>query len=504
MFSVRINENVADPDHLHNLIDTRQWSAAIDRARSHPHEIIKLSFARPNANQWANYTALHKLACAHAASGQDVAPVVRAILQAADEINYRCTAGAGAGVDVMSDEFQSLPGSWRLLLDQNNPKRWSPLHCLCDDGGMAHGTLVAVKALLQMDGDDDGVLPINQEYQKKIITLIDREYRNILHHLLRFMDIIPSEDFEVIEFFVTLCPSLLYQTNGVEGTPIDIIITRLEDGHDFFDDPEMQANYKVLCCLVYSLERDARRRSRSQQLEREENHAVNDEIIDYVPVNILHAACLLPLELDEYSHSPSLINDFLCIFHGNRINEDGDDLVNIMAKNEDNNGNRALHLFVSNESYRNNNDHFCFDERMGSDYNYKLKMNTLRGLVNADPTAIYHPNNDNILPLELAMKAGRRCSIALLLSKYPDAVHMIECLSDIKLFPHLLSCLTDKVVMTNQIQPYEPKISLSTMFHLLRARPDVVSLAAAAEVETQGGSDYVRGDVTSYKIARWS
>jgi hypothetical protein len=490
-----IDENVADPDHLHNLITTRQWSAAIVRAQSHPHEIIwSESLPRRRYYSRDHYTALHTLMAdrSTATRGQDVAPVVRAILKAADEIDYRSNVEA----DPMSDEHQSLPGSWRLLLDQKNCVRWSPLHFLCSHGhdGMVYGKLVALKALLQMDGDDVGVLPINQEHQQTAITLLDRQDKNILHHLLSPMVEIPSEDtIEVIEFLVTLCPSLAYQPNHEERTPINCIIPRLEEySYEYFDDRDLQANYKVLRCMVYSLERDARRRSRSQLLEREEN-AMNDKIIDYVPVNILHAACLLPLDLD--AHSPSLINDILYIFQGMRISENGDDDVINMAKEEDNNGNRALHLFVSNESYRNNNEHFCFDERIGSEYNLKLK--TLRSLVNADPTAVYHPNNDNILPLELAMKAGRRCSIALLLSKYPDAVHRIESFSDVKLFAHLLSCLTDKVVMTNQ-----SKNCLSTMFHLIRARPDVVSLAVTKQVNTQGGSDDARGHLTQNKRAR--
>ena len=78
-----------------------------------------------------------------ATAGEELVPVIKAILRAADEINYaaelRLGRSCGDGeidesrintneIVELGDEEKTdvLRGSWRLLLDQNNKARWSP------------------------------------------------------------------------------------------------------------------------------------------------------------------------------------------------------------------------------------------------------------------------------------------------------------------------------------------------------------------------------------------
>ncbi len=475
---------------LHELIITHNWSAAIDRAQSHPHEIRAsyFNYAR------GHYTVLHSLiADHHAERGQEIVPVARAILRAADEINY---AIDGDTVARMSDEIRVMSGSWRLLLNQNNRARWSPLHLLCTQGGRIHGML---KVLLQInEGNDDNIL----QYQRKVLTLVDSLERNILHHLVNSQDL----SLEVVEFIVTLSPALLYQQDNHYMAPLEYVLDRLDwtrrqslNQYMLTHTSHRPEDYKMLCLFVSALEQDVRMRIGRGE---ESNHYSNmtgsrpgthNTHNYYAPTarNALHAACLLPWSVGP---SDGSLIKYLArsrwVLNGVVL---GDGRV--MAEEEDSDGNLALHLFVSNMSYshckRGSNDSMAnISKHLGKQSLCNLE-DVVRILIMVNPKAVLTPNKDNMLPLRLAMKAGRRYAIALLVMKYPGAVHADECFTDIKLLGHLLSCLSDEVLIKSQAVLGAPNACLSTMFQLLRARPDIITSVDMTRPEMQHVVDRV-------------
>ena len=201
---------------LHELISNRQWHAVIDRITSNPHEVGS------SLRDERGYTVLHKLlAYNRGVNGDDLVPVVRAILAAADAIDYGSAHQLGGSVgnaDVDANEFsfnvndvalndvisedddESARGSWRLLADRNNRASWSPLHLICVQGGITHGKVSLLKALLQINNDDRHhqgtfitlIATAVSQKQYQILALLDRQKRNILHHMLDIF--IPAED----------------------------------------------------------------------------------------------------------------------------------------------------------------------------------------------------------------------------------------------------------------------------------------------------------------------
>lgn len=87
-----------------------------------------------------------------------------------------------------------------LLSDQKNRTSWSPLHLICVQGGFTHGKVSLLKALLQMNNEDrhhqgtfitvTATAVSQRQYQ--ILTLLNRQKRNILNHMLDI--VIPAED----------------------------------------------------------------------------------------------------------------------------------------------------------------------------------------------------------------------------------------------------------------------------------------------------------------------
>ena len=147
-----------DPTELHKLISTKhQWPAVIERCSSHPHEVGGSS---SNLRNDKGYTALHMVtAYNHGSHGEELVPVIKAILSAADEIDYAAayklgeaneedeedetkvntneiTEGGDGNDDALDAQEQITKGSWRLLLDNNNRAKWSPLHLICVQGGI--------------------------------------------------------------------------------------------------------------------------------------------------------------------------------------------------------------------------------------------------------------------------------------------------------------------------------------------------------------------------------
>ena len=145
------SEAMTDNAELRTLISAKLWPAVVERVRSHQHEVGSSSSLR---NQ-GGYTVLHAIATCHVESdmdGRELVPVVRAILRAADEIDYAAAFGPGGargdgaaeavdGRGIGNDETtpaedagrggggaDGTGGSWRLLMDQSNRASWSPLH----------------------------------------------------------------------------------------------------------------------------------------------------------------------------------------------------------------------------------------------------------------------------------------------------------------------------------------------------------------------------------------
>jgi len=90
---------------LRTLISSKQWPAVVERVRSHPHEVVGGSSpgsSSPPPRDGRGYTVLHAVAAYHRdTDGRELVPAIRAILHAADAIDYDAAAfgvgGAGAG-----------------------------------------------------------------------------------------------------------------------------------------------------------------------------------------------------------------------------------------------------------------------------------------------------------------------------------------------------------------------------------------------------------------------
>ena len=87
------------------------------------------------------------------------------------------------------------------------------------------------------------------------------------------------------------------------------------------------------------------------------------------------------------------------------------------------------------------------------------------------------PNNNNELRLQTAMRAGRRAAVAGILLEYPEAVLLDEDMNDNKLYMYALSCISSPMIYTKDLRDGADERHLTTMFKLLTARPDIVSLA---------------------------
>ena len=326
---------------LHNLISTRKWHAVIARITSNPHEVGS------TLRDERGYTVLHKLlAYNRGVNGNDLVPVVRAILAAADAIDYASAYQLGglvgsAGVDVNAfssnvnevalneilcmDYTDSARGSWQLLADQNNRASWSPLHLMCVQGGFTHGKVSLLKALLQINNDDDrhhqgtftttltATAAVSQR-QYQILTLLDRQKRNILHHMLDI--VIPSEDTaDTIRLAVSMVPSLLYQRDIRDCTPLEYVLSRLVDNtnsNNSSQNPRWRKrhlpnnygndtrgigklrNYTILKLLVESMHTDNTVNTITDNTNERGGRGVQQQQLRSSRRNVLQMSCLLP------------------------------------------------------------------------------------------------------------------------------------------------------------------------------------------------------------------
>ncbi|KAL7531327.1 hypothetical protein ACHAXR_004881 [Thalassiosira sp. AJA248-18] len=515
------------PTELQTLIADKQWPAVIERTLTHPHEVGSSSHLRNDRG----YTALHTLmAYNHDVSGEELVPVVEAILRAADEVDYGAAFRLGDGSEVDDEskinrneivepgggEAGRKVGSWRLLLDQNNRAQWSPLHLMFVQGGISYGKVFAMKSLLQMNENrnnkNEGDEEKRSQYQHRIMTLVDRQNRNILHHLLD--SVVPSDEaFEAARFISGMEPSLLFQHDVRGKTPLAYVLERIMASpgtrrRHFMasygnDDEGRKKNYLMLGFLVRCMERE----TREWEEVLDENQKVGSSVMSgekgsmtqnnksNSPVssvnddenlpnsNILQLACLLPQSVCPSDGSLLAFLSSTDAFKLEGKVRGGNESISInMAAEADDNGNLALHLFASNKSYANcksSGESDMDNSAPQSNTEYKI----MKALLDQNHDAILIPNKNDQLPLHIAMKSGRRLAIALLVMKYPEAVAVLLGEINTNMFMHVLGCISVPPAGVNgdddSANVEDHTNCLTTMFDLVRARPDIVSLAGS-------------------------
>lgn len=353
-----------------------------------------------------------------------------------------------------------------------------------------HGKVAAIKALLQIDDNDNEQVNV---HQKQMLTLLDRQNRNVLHHLLD--SVVPSDEtFEAIRYIVNMIPSLLFQNDIRDKTPLQYVLERImeNDGtrrrhymNSYGNDGEgIRKNYRMLKLLVECMERETRgwddttnvkvyTEQSLASVEGEETSAPTESN----PRNVLQSACLLPKRT-----CPSELLAYLSSKDAMKLEGEVRDgipkssSIN-MAEEKNENGDLALHLLASNKSLRGSTKNILpVSGRKLLALRCEVYSIT-KAILDSYPSAISTPNSNNELPLRIAMRAGRRQTVAGLLLEYPEAVLLDEDMNDNKLFMHALSCISSPMIYTKDLRDGADERHLTTMFKLLTARPDIVSLA---------------------------
>ena len=554
------------PSELHKLIaDKYSWLAVIERCATHPNEV---GSSHTNRND-KGYTALHMVtAYNHGTDGKVLVPVIKAILKAADDIDYAAayvlgTADEGSDssqeedddenrvnineivegdVDTETAQQQLTRGSWRLLFDQNNRARWAPIHLISIQGGIIHGKVAVIKALLQVNDDEDNgddttiqaTTELNEQ-QKQMLSLLDRQNRNILHHLLD--SVVPSnETFDAVRFIVSKVPTLLFQRDTRDKTPLQYVLERIIENpgsrrrhymNSYGNDGEgIRKNYEMLKLLVECMERETREWNEDEikmgmkqvrtsaatgkddaaeqalvagdvNDSRKSNERLTTAGRSDLSRNVLHLACLLPKSVCPPDGS---LPFFLCSKDAFKLEtEIGPETFercqgfDTMAAEKDADGNTALSLYASNKSYACMFHPSISDERSNSvakakangseiDYDCLTEWKVVHEIHTQNINAVSSPNNCNELPLCSAMKANRTVTLCKLLLEYPKAVLLDDSMDSIKLFMHALShvavpvkCLRASTSMQSDFE----RRRLTNMFYLVRSRPDAVALAGS-------------------------
>ena len=441
-------------------------------------------------------------------------------------------------------ENESMPrrtgGAWRLLMDQKNKSQWSPLHLAFVQGGYAFGKVALAKSLLQMDDEtEDEEDDIRS--RERLLKLVDRQNRTMLHHNCENRG--PNDDsFEAANFLLSLCPTMVFARDSKGNTPLNYTLSRLIDetstksglalSGDGFE--EYRRNYRMLKLLVSAMEREERLRQNHEvenyvpsssntaatginesdeidfnteittqsidqspiDLELAQNesgltaamrnapqHETETAItnnVDRTPHNILHSVCQLRKDLCPQNGSLHL---FLASSKASKY-EYGKESTKELAAEQDGVGNYALHLFLSNESYVM---HYEKDEIVpkeakpcSSSQEYRI----VEKLIAVHPKITSIPNDNNVLPLRLAMDTGLRNVISLLVTEYPQAVLMDPRLDNIKLFSEILICisrnLAERITNNEPENRNEETTCLNTMLFLIKSRPDVVVYGVSA------------------------
>lgn len=377
----------------------------------------------------------------------------------------------GADLNAVTSTDRKTGGSSRLLLDQLNRAKWSPLHLVCLQGGFMRGKVPLLRVLLD-----------NPYSSQQLLALLDRQDRNVLHHLTEISE--PTDDtFRALHYLIGRDYSLLLQKDERGNTPLGGVFehyyknsnrrnNRRNNGNSLSRDEERERKeYLLLQVLVGYLERGEGALGASAADDDEE---VNHD--DIIPQNLFHAICRLPS-----GTCPELMFKFL--YKGTTCAE----------KEVDENGNTALHLLLANPSYAGKEGNASQQQS----YRPRNRVNNqsqkeFRYVVASNRDALYTQNKSGHLPLRTAMDAGRRDVMADLIMLNHEAVLLDERLES---RPILMTHVLGIVASTRDVlEPgSEPKIvddvvnPLDTMFKLIRARPAVVSFgrteASAMEEE---------------------
>jgi len=382
------------------------------------------------------------------------------------------------------------------------------LHLMCVQGGISCGKIPLIKALLKIEEgehetEEEGAAL--RRSRQQVLLLLDRQNRNMLHHLVG--SLVPSEEsFTNVDFLVGIAPLLLFQRDSWERTPLECVLEKILAKHGTrrrrdmsqfgsHESDGLARNHRMLMVLVRSMER-------ATSGEREEDTSQNT----------LQWACLLPKQYCPYDGSLlTYLSSELASRLESTVRTDDDSTSDNMASKADSNGNRALHLFVSNKSYANDdiaaditeNDSVHLkdagpDTKENNSPQCNITEKIWMELLRSDSGAISIPNEEGQLPLHIAMKCGNRQAVALLVMEYPECVLLDDSMDNMQLFMHILGCISTQYSMivsnrnngtnANYTGPVEThQKCLTTMFGLIRARPAIVSLAGRGEPVLESG-----------------
>lgn len=478
---------MTDNAELRGLISAKRWLDVVERVELHPHEVGP----SPSMRDDEGYTVLHTiLGYANSTSGTELVPAVRAILRAADEIDWGCVIDDNPEGHVLgANELSSREGSWRLLLDQANSDFRSPMHVVCFNDGCvcALGKVPLMRVLLQMDDYeyDGGV----DSFQHRILTLLDRQHRNVLHLFLCTGNG-PRADgddlLDAIRFAVSMAPALLFQRDLQNNTPLDSLLI-LKRSNDLLqiDLLQMLVNRRYHLTLKVLVDNNMEQNTRGYGGVR--------------PKNVLQSACLLPrntcpsdgsllsyLCSADASELETWARESASAERGRRLRRQRLVAVN-MASEADERGNLALHLLLSNESYVHGGNTEIATGDDTEAHLCTLEHKNVMSLLTLYHEANLTPNGRGDLPLQIAMKAGRRRAMPGLLTSYPVAAFSEESLHNIKFYVSVLGCISVPARFfhgrgVNDVSYDEERhannvLYITTMYALVRARPDIVSLA---------------------------
>ena len=358
--------------------------------------------------------------------------------------------------DAATSTIRKRGGSLRLLLDQNNRAKWSPLHLICVQGGFTHGKVPLFRVILQEHQGSN---------RQKLLSLLDRQNRNVLHHLLESE--VPSDDtFQAVHYVIGQDYSLLLQKDDRGKTPLDYVFARHEmhvhsgrtgmsDGYTIQERNER--NYLLLKVLIGYLER-------GEEAVANDEDVSNDAII---PQNLLHAVCRLPMGV-----CPEQM--FKVLFKG----------VTGLEKDVDEDGNTALHLLLANPSYKGETETSQQQSYLSHNRTNEHSQRVFRYVLASNRDAIYVQNKSGHLPLRIAMDTGRREVLSDLIMVNHQAVQLDKRLEGSpKLMAHMLGVVAS---LSHSLGPdIEPKIvdtvvhPLDTMFELIRGKPDIISFGGS-------------------------
>ncbi|KAL7522727.1 hypothetical protein ACHAWX_007400 [Stephanocyclus meneghinianus] len=264
------------PSELLQLISSKSWHAVINRCVSHPQEVG----SSPCFRNERGYTALHcVMAYNRSVAGEELVPVVNAILRAADEIDWgseyrlsesqdyvRCEdINTNLVTGVMEDNGpRKTGGSWRLLMDQKNDAQWSPLHLVFVLGGVTFGKAPLARALLQMNSNISENEDVESSYHRyNLLLLGDRQKRTILHHNCETRA--PTDDnFEAAHFLLSICPSLMFSKDSRGKNPLAYVLDKLNDASTttsaILYEEGRSRSYRMLKLLLSGMECEERRK----------------------------------------------------------------------------------------------------------------------------------------------------------------------------------------------------------------------------------------------------